>query len=320
MLDNTVKIAILSLKYIVVITIYNYKTLRYFLCCIFVTMKNFVLISLLAISSSLFAGGPWLTPKKSGFLQLQTTIPAGAYNSLFLNDKSSNSIINRPALDFNFQGFLEYGISDNFNVIAVLPYKIISTGDVVGDTVSTTTLLPKGTLTGFSNPRLAFKYRISKKYVNAAVSVQSTFNVTRSDLSRGLATGYAANSIGLFAHIGKSFTKDFYSFIEGGYNVASNNFSSFLEIHYEIAYQFDTNLWGAFTLDVRETFEDGSFRNDNLRQTAFYTNDQEFFAFGLKFSYDLDSGLGFSGATFGAFSGNFVAKVGTFSFGVHKKF
>ncbi len=280
-------------------------------------MKFLFTILLSSVSLVMFAGGPWLLPKKSGFFQLQTTLPAGPYTSLFKSDGSTVNL-NRNVIDVNFQAYLEYGITDRLDVIGVLPYKFISTGDTLssGDNSE---LLEKGSLNGFSNPRLGFKYGLFDKGINIAVSIQSTFNTVSKELDKGLITGYDANSVGLYAHVGKGFSENLYSFIDVGFNFSSDDFSDFIDIHYELGYQLKTNFWGVVTLDLREALENGSAQNDNLNQTGFYTNDQEYFAFGVKLAYELKNQIGFTAATFGAFSGNNVAKVGTFSLGVYKK-
>lgn len=280
-------------------------------------MKYIYSILLLTICTISFAGGPWLLPKKSGFLQVQATLPVGTYNRLFLaNNKFTD--LNREVVDVNIQAYLEYGITDKINLITVLPYKYISTG-AEQSPLTNPTLLPSGSLSGLSNYKLALKYRISDKDLKIAMSVQSSFNSTKKDLEKGLITGHEANSLGLYAHFGKSFSEKVYSFLEGGINSVSNNFSDFYEIHYELGYQIKPSLWSAFTLDIRESLRNGNYRNENLRQTGFYTNDQEYFAFGFKTSYELKNKIGFTGAVFGAFSGNYVAYLSTYSIGIYKK-
>jgi len=280
-------------------------------------MRFLFTLLLSCVSTGIFAGGPWLLPKKSGFFQLQTTLPAGGYTTLFQSDGSTVAL-NRSVVDVNFQAYLEYGITNRLDVIGVLPYKFISTGDTLSSGANSE-LLDKGSLNGFSNPRLGFKYGVFDKGINLAISIQSTFNTISEELDKGLITGYDANSIGLYTHLGKSFSEKLYSFIDAGFNLSSNNFSDFIEVHYELGYQLRTNFWGVITLDVRETLENGSAQSTNLNQTGFYTNDQEYFAFGVKLAYELKSQLGFTAATFGAFSGHNVAQIGTFSFGVYKK-
>jgi hypothetical protein len=263
------------------------------------------------------AGGPWLSKKKSGFLQSQSTFPGGAYSKLFLENGESLNL-NRNILDYNFQIYLEYGITDKLNIITTLPYKYISSKSIESD-LTDNTLLPNGNLSGLSNYKLALKYKISNKKLKAALSIQSSFNTVSKDLEKGLITGYASNSIGLYTHIGKSFSSKLYSFAEGGINISGNNFSNFYELHYELGYQLKPSFWTVLTFDVRESLKDGSFNNKNLQKTGFYTNDQEYFAYGLKIAYELKNKIGFTAATFGAFSGNYVAKVSTFSLGIYKK-
>ena len=281
-------------------------------------MKKNLLLVIVLMPIITLAGGPWLTQKKSGFFQLQTTLPVGAYSDLFLaNNKDLE--LKRTVLDYNFQAYLEYGLTDKINLISILPFKYISTGDSLNN-LSNSTLLPKGELSGLSNYKLALKYRLSNKKIKAAISLQSSFNTVSKDLEKGLITGFASNSIGLYTHFGKSFLNGkIYSFIEGGANITSNNFSDFYEIHYELGYQLKPSLWAVLTLDLKESLKNGSYTNKNLRQTGFYTNDQEYFAYGLKLAYELKSKIGFTFASFGAFSGNYVAKISTFSIGVYKK-
>ena len=280
-------------------------------------MKFKFLILLLTLPFLSSAGGPWLSKKKSGFLQLQSTFPGGSYSKLFLENGESLSL-NKDILDYTFQLYLEYGITDKLNLVTTLPYKYISVKNA-DNNLSGNNLLPNGNLNGLSNYKFALKYRLSNKKLKAALSLQSSFNTITQDFEKGLITGYASNSVGLYSHFGKSFSKKLYAFLEGGFNISGNNFSNFYEIHYELGYQLKPSFWTVLTFDIRESLRNGSFKKDNLRQTGFYTNDQEYFAYGLKMSYELKSKIGFTAATFGAFSGNYVAKISTFSLGVYKK-
>ena len=281
-------------------------------------MFKWIISLLLLVPYLSYAGGPWLLPKKSGFFQLQTTLPIGSYNRLFLrNNKDLN--INRSVMDYTFQVYLEYGITNKLNLITTLPYKYVSTGGIQKK-LSNPIVLPKGSFNGFSNYKLALKYKISDKKLKAAISIQSSFNTVSKNLEKGLVTGYSSNSIGLYTHIGKSFSKGkMYSFVEGGVNIASNHFSSFYEIHYELGYQVKKSFWTVLTVDAKESLRDGNYRNYNLRQTGFYTNNREYIAYGIKGAYELKNKLGFTMATFGALSGNYVAHLGTVSLGVYKK-
>jgi len=280
-------------------------------------MKTIILILLTIFSYSLFAGGPWSNKKKSGFFQVQSTFPASSYNLLFL-ENNKESALKRPVLDYTLQAYLEYGITDKIDLISTLPYKIVSTSGTANN-FPDSLALNEGSLNGLSNYKFGVKYQLLNKKILVAGSIVSSFNTIKKDLNKGLTTGYEANSIGLYLHFGKSFSEKTYSFLDLGVNAMSNNFSSYLDVHYEIGYQLKKSFWTALTFDIRESFKDGSFQNANLKETGLYTNDQEYFAFGLKASYELKNKIGFTAATFGAFSGNYVAKVGTFSIGVYKK-
>lgn len=199
-----------------------------------------------------------------------------------------------------------------------MPFKLISTN---GQTNFSTQqpLLPKGNLAGFGNYELGLKYLLVDKKWLFSVSAQAMFNTSSHQFDKGLATGYFSNSIGFYGHFGRSFSEKIYSFVEGGYNFSSHTYSDFIKLHYELGYQLKPNLWTALTLDVRSSLKNGDFQNENLRQTGFYTNDQEFFAYGIKAAKEFKNKTGISFATFGAISGNFVARLATISLGVYKK-
>jgi hypothetical protein len=276
-------------------------------------MRFTILILIYIFSNSVFAGGPWLNKKKEGFFQLQSTFPGGAYNRLFL-ENGKELELNTSVLDYTIQAYLEYGITDKLNLISTLPFKYVSTSSK-----SSLNLLPDGNLSGLGNYKLGVKYRISDKNLKIATSVQSSLKTISKDLDKGLITGYDANTVGAYFHIGKGFSQNIYSFLDVGINIMSNNFNDYLDIHYELGYQIKPSLWTAFTLDLRESITNESYIVENLRQTALYTNNQEYFAFGFKGSYEFKNKIGFTAATFGAFSGNYVAKISTFSVGIYKK-
>jgi hypothetical protein len=280
-------------------------------------MKQTILLALFICSLPVFAGGPWLVKSKSGFLELQTTQPIGKYNQLFLENGETLNL-NRSALDRTYQVYLEYGLTDKLNIISSLPLKVISTHEKQ-TTLGNPYRLDAGNLIGLGNYKLALKYKLTDKKLNTAISVQASFNTISKDLNKGLTTGYDANYMGLYAHLGKSLTKKTYTFIDAGYNTTPSEYSDYIDIHYELGYKFKDNLTGAFTFDIRESMKDGKYSNQNLQQTGFYTNNQEYIAFGIKAAYEFKNNLGLTVAPFGGLGGNYVAKVFTFSVGVYKK-
>lgn len=280
-------------------------------------MKAAFLSLLILLSISIFAGGPWLNKKGEGYFQLQSTFPASSYNLLFLENGNEASL-KRGVLDYTLQAYLEYGLTNKLDIISSLPYKIVSTTNTINN-LPDSLALNNGNLSGLGNYKVGVKYQLLNKNILVAGSIISNLNTIKRENNKGLSTGYDANSIGAYLHIGKSFSAKSYSFLDLGVNAMGNNFSSFLDIHYEIGYQIKPSLWTALTFDIRESFKDGTYNNPNLKETGLYTNNQEYFAYGIKGSYELKNRIGFTAATFGAFSGNYVAKVATFSIGVYKK-
>ncbi len=281
-------------------------------------MKNNLLISLMLLFViPVFAGGPWTPGKKHGFFQLQTTFPVGAYNKLFINDGSTLEL-NRGVTDISIQAYLEYGFVKNFSVVTALPYKFVSTNNELNPNAELP-LLPQGSLTAFGNYELALKYKFLDRPFVSAISVKAEFNTGKQDLEKGLATGFDASGYSLFWHIGKSFGRRFYSFFETGYTLRTNHYSDDLRFYLEGGYTPARNFWLAAVLDLKVSMKNGDYDDTYLRQTGLYTNNQEFFAYGLKASYELKNKTGFSASTFGAFWGNYVAHSITLNIGIYKK-
>ena len=281
-------------------------------------MKTYKLLFLfLSFSFSVFAGGPWTPGKKHGFLQIQTTFPAGPYIQLYISD-GDNLELNRGVTDISIQAFMEYGISEKLSLVTALPYKIVSTNNDINPN-SEFPLLPEGSLSGLGNYELALKYKFLDKTFVSAFSVKAEFNTGSRELEEGLATGYDATGYALYWHIGRSFGSKFYSFFESGYTLRTNNFSDDYRLLLEAGYQPANKLWLAMVFDLRQSLRNGNYDDVNLQQTGLYTNNQEFFAFGIKSSYELKNNFGFSASTYGAFSGNYVAYSATFNLGVFMK-
>jgi hypothetical protein len=275
----------------------------------------FVLLILFSIQQ-VDAGGPWTNGKKKGFFQLQATIPLGTYNLLFLED-GSDLELNRGVTDFHLQAYLEYGFTDNLSLTGSLPYKFVATNDEINPAADLP-LLPSGKLNGIGNIELALKYKFFDKSFVAATSIKAELNSISRDMEKGLATGYGANGIGIYGHLGKGLNR-FYTFVEGGYMFKDHNYSDEVRINFEAGYKAVDELWLALVFDIRESMKNGNFDEMNLIQTGLYPNNQEYFAFGFKTFYEFKNKIGLSASTFGAFGGNYAAHLATINIGVFKK-
>jgi len=282
--------------------------------------KTLILALGMCMTLPAFAGGPWLLPKRQGFFQFQSILPVYQYNSLLMgNFINETQALNRKVFNADYSFYLEYGITDNLNVIATLPFKHVSTGDLT-DEQAFDDLLPAGELLGLSNPRVALKYGLLAKSINISVSLQTSWNTISRELEKGLATGIAANSFGLMAHIGRSKEKH-YGFLEVGYHKYTNDFSDILEVNLEHGWKLGQRWNMAFVLNVRQSLENGPYRNLNLEQTGLYPNDQEWAVISGKIAYETANGFGINASIpLVPIKFKHVGYNGTVCLGVYKKF
>ncbi len=274
----------------------------------------------LCIGKMSFAQGSWTQKKGEGYVQFQSILPAYQYESLlngtFINDKQG---VNRKTFNSDFSIYLEYGLGKKMDVIASLPFKYISTGDLT-DEQHFDNLLSEGDLFGLSNPRLAIRYGLVEKSVSVAVSLQTSWNAISQDLDKGLATGFDANSFGAMVHIGRAKEKH-YGFLAIGYHKYSNDFSDVLEINLEHGWKLGQKWNVALALNARHSLDNGSYKNEILEQTGFYPNNQEWAAISAKAAYDLPNGFGLNLALpFVPIKFQYVGFNGTIGLGVYKKF
>ncbi|MEM8891938.1 MAG: hypothetical protein AAGD28_28420 [Bacteroidota bacterium] len=276
------------------------------------------------LSLNVHAQGPWLQKKNAAFLQLQTTLQAqGTYDGLILNGISvtdTETNINREVANSDLGIYAIYGLTDKITLFSHLPFKYVASREAT-DSLYNPTLLEEGSLFGLSNYQLGVKYGILDKGLQLAVSLQTTWNTTSSDLEKGLTTGYLSNSFGLFGHIGGSLSPRIYSFLDLGYNVATHDYSDFVSANVELGFKAAKarNLWIILNLTLRESMENGDFLNENLLQTGLYPNDQEWKGYAIKLLYEGKNQIGFTLGTAGAFSANYIGFAGPITFGTFKK-
>ncbi len=282
----------------------------------------FTVLLIVVLANDAFAGGPWLLKKGKGYFQLQAHFAAYRYSQLltgFGATKTRN--INREIFyaDYGFYG--EYGITDKLDVMAMLPFKYADAGDLTNkETNFVGGLLEGGSINGLSNVRLGLKYGLIDKDVKLAISAQAALNTVSTEAEKGLTTGFQANAFGLMAHVGGGLGSKWYAFAEMGFMKYTDEFSDTVEGRVEIG----RTLGNAFTLmlttEVRLSFDNGSYYNENFIQTGLYPNDQQWIASSLKLNWQ-------SAGKFGAHIGTAliplhltnVGFAGTFVIGAYLK-
>lgn len=278
-------------------------------------------IFLIMVFSEATAGGPWVLGKKKAYFQLQTTLPLGSYARLFHRDGIEKDIyLNRKVIDSHFQAYLEYGLTDKLTLISTLPFKYVATSDELESNrkIEFNEQLESGSLAALANASIGLKHQLFNGKWIGAISAKYEFNSSSQDLEKGLSTGFQAGAISSFIHIGRSFPKDTYFFIETGGTMRGNDYSDEVEVITELGKKIKS-VWTALVLDYKKSLRNGSRVNPLLDQTGLYTNNQEFFAFGVKIAKDLNNNNGINFSTFGAFSGHKVAHLATVNIGWYKK-
>lgn len=285
-------------------------------------LRNYLKLLFIGIillsATELQAGGPWLHKQKSGFLTFQAIPSAYRYTRLVNGSISDRQNINREVWNSDFVFYGEYGITDKLDIIANIPFKSISTGAAT-DSLYYPELLPEGSLRGLGNIKLAFKYAILDKNLKFALSLQSSFNTAVVDLSKGLATGFQANSLGLVAHLGGSINDKSFAFFEGGFHKYDNGFSDYIEAKIEYGKKLSPSFTLMADLDIRQSLNNGTYFNENLLQTGLYPNNQGGIVVSLKAAYETENGLGFSfGMPLIPIKLQHVGLTGSFAFGIYK--
>lgn len=286
------------------------------------TINTKIALLLIALSFGAvksFAQSPWLYKKKKGFYQVQTTFLASPYTSLVVGKPSESTLdLNREVYTTDFSAYFQYGLSDKFNIGGKIPIRYVSSGEETGE-LQNPTLLDEGSLFGLSNIELNLKYGLLDKKLKVATSIQTVLNTVSKDLDKGLTTGYNYNAIGIFGHLGGSIGKRGYAYTDLGVMLTSNDFSDFFQNHIEGGYRFGRAFWVKLTLDIRKSFENGDYNNENLIQTGLNPNDQEWVGFGFGLTYETKANIGFNFFTGGAIDAQYIGFSPPITLGVYKK-
>lgn len=251
----------------------------------FTTRLLTALVILLLAVADMHAGGPWLLKKKAGFFQAQTTITAYPYNSLLTGTSIRETQgINREVWHVDYGLYGEYGLSDKFNIMASIPFKHARTGART-DSLYDPVLLDSGSINGLGNLGFGLKYGLVDKNVKVALSAQANLNTASEKLDQGLATGFLANSFGLFAHVGGSLNSKWYLFGELGFLKYTNDYSDVIQGQIEVGRTLGKSLTVMLSTSIRQSLENGSFDDSTLLQTGLFADDQEWIGSSVKLNY-----------------------------------
>ncbi|PHS64817.1 MAG: hypothetical protein COB12_07770 [Flavobacterium sp.] len=278
------------------------------------TFISFILFYL--FSNLLFAQSPWTENKGEFYTQFSfSTIPS--YNEIFGNP---DYFSNRNITDDTFQLYGEYGISGKTTLILNIPFKNITTSDILNPIPLDPSIINGDTRNAFGNIEAGIKQNfITKKWLLTG-QLNIEINTSSYDDISGIRTGYDAFTFTPLINFGRSFNK---SYLQGftGFNLRTNNYSSNFKIGAEGGTKVFNRIWLIAFLDFVISLENGSIELPIENQlTALYVNNQEYTAFGLKFIGEITPDFGLIAGFGGAFSGNNVAKQAAINVGIYMKF
>jgi hypothetical protein len=283
-------------------------------------MKKLLAVLFILTTFLSSAQSPWVAGKNKGYIQLGfTTI--GPYDKLFLSNGDNDYVLNRKVSDRTLQLYSEYGVGDKTSLLAVVPFKMLATGEAVSNpSISNpSTPIEEGSFSTLGNIQLAVRQNfVNKNYV---LSGQLALELPTAgfDEKTGLRGGLDAFSIVPTISIGKGLAS-WYGFVAAGVGIRTNEYSSDFRIGGEIGYQIIKRVYLVAVLDVVENFENGDAEMDEQQlQAGLYLNNQSFFAYGFKGIIGFSEKFGINAAFYGAGGGNAVAKAPSINFGVYYK-
>lgn len=289
-------------------------------------MKNpFLILSFILLFLSFDSKGqsPWVTSEKSYYFQLSyTTIPE--YNSLFTKTDDAFQT-SRYIQDKTIQLYGEYGIVKNLSITGSIPYKFLKSGNQNPSFGIYLYPIPSASsVNALGNMQFSLKYNLlDKKWVAAAQIRIELPAIVSTGIESGLLPGFDAFSFAPILSIGRGWNK-FYGYYWLSGIIRTNHYSEYLNTGIEGGWKPLKGFWLVAYSELLSSFKNGSKSLPPPEmQFGLYSNDLEYFSFGLKLLYEIDikakSKLGFIAHASGSFSGFAVAHSPLLSLGIYLK-
>lgn len=276
-------------------------------------MKKLLYLFLVVSSISAFSQSPWTQEKGKAYVQLSyTTIPS--YSELFGDPAYPTE---RKINDNTLQLYVEYGISDKTTLIGNLPFKMVSSNDLVQ--ASTITFTTEDSQAALGNIQLGIKHNFYKKEWLISGQLLVEANTGTYEEASGLRTGYDAWTFTPLISVGHTYNK-WYMQAYTGVDIRTNDYSSNFKFGGEIGNRVKDWLILTGFIDFSASFENGDVLTPvNNALTGLYVNDQSYYAFGVKLIGEFSENFGATFGFGGAFGGTNVAKAPALSLGFYHK-
>jgi hypothetical protein len=173
-------------------------------------------------------------------------------------------------------------------------------------------------MSDFGNISAGFKQSLIKKKMLLTAHFNVSLPAAANNSQNGLRTGYNAWSFNPLISTGRGYDK-FYFQAYGGGHIRTNQYSTLLQTGGEAGYKAIQWLWAIVYVDWLYSLRDGAkTTSQNQPFTGLYVNDEEYFAWGMKFIAEFSKHFGIITGFAGSFSGHLVAHSPLIHIGVFK--
>lgn len=270
-----------------------------------------LLLILIFSRSSSYAGGPWNFPAGSGYAQLG--VSGINYDQMYNGGDQSNPYqLTRQVTDITLQGYLEYGLSERLNLLGILPFKFVSTGEELFPAdphLPAADTLPAESLAGPGNISAGLRYQILSSPITLAAKFTADANSISANEDAGLATGTDCWTFRPAIDLGFS-GKRWYAFAETGIGFRTNDYPHLLLGTAEVGYSFfnaRTYAVAVFEMNLTLSADGDSIYPPSQGATGLYLSNQEFVSYGFKLLQSVGKHWWINGGVMGAMYGNLVA-------------
>lgn len=248
-------------------------------------MKKICSVVLLFVAFHLAGQSPWVHTKGEGYIQMGVnTIPR--YQRVFLGNFNTLGDLNGSISEVGAQVYAEYGIGNKFELLASVPFRLLSSK------LDSTVTRESGALAGFGNIEIGLKHQLIDRpfLLTTQLLIGLPTGASRDDM--GLRTAYQSFYVVPTVSTGYG-TEKWFFFVNGGVGIFTGGYSSDWRLGGEFGYRFGEKIWAMLHFSSRESFVDGDIEEQpNFLETYSFVNNQSFNSLAFKFSYDLKDDLG----------------------------
>jgi hypothetical protein len=279
-----------------------------------------VIVSLMTMASSVYAGGPWPQPQGIGYFKLSQwwIVFDQHYTDAGQIDPNVTTGIYNTAL------YTEYGLTNRLTGILYAP---LFSRNYMNNLVSATsgeTLIEGEAINSVGDIDIGAKYSLTAAGAKVPFSVSLILGIPTGKTGGGtqgnLQTGDGEFNQYLRFDAGSSFQlgKNISGYTSGyaGINNRTKNFSEEFRFGLEAgAGLLENRLWIIGRLDAVESFKNGSTA-ETVNSTSIFANNTEFMSYGVEAALYVTQKVGISASIASAFRGEIIAAAPSYSVGI----